>query len=100
MYKDFVYSNTEEEYERIKKFLTCVQVVSGYDNNWDVSRLNWWRYSYHAQKDVSFFRENAHYWADGNGEVTGLFISEYGKNDFLCCPIPAPPACWGNGTLG
>ena len=88
MNKDYIYNNTDEEYTRVKAFLTRVQVIPGYDNNWDVGRLNWWRYNIHSQKDTAFFQENAHYWADERGEVTGLFISEYGRNDFFALAAP------------
>ena len=91
MTKNFPYSNTEEEYDKVKEFLTRVQDLPDYDDNWDVSRFNWWRYSCHSQKEVSFFRENAHVWADGEENVVGLSISEYGNNDFFALADPAYP---------
>ena len=106
MIKDYIYNNTDEEYARIKEFLMRVQVISGYDNNWDVGRLNWWRYNVHSQKEVDFFRENAHYWADERGTVTGLFISEYGRNDFFAMAAPGYPGLleeiitWGERSWG
>ncbi len=85
------YANSDKEFYNIVKFLTYVQSIPGYDNNWDVSRINWWRYSYHAQKDREWFNQNAHYWENDKGEVVGLFISEYGRNDFFALADPAYP---------
>jgi ribosomal protein S18 acetylase RimI-like enzyme len=45
----------------------------------------------HAEKDVDFFRANAHYWRTETDQVVGLFISEYGGDDFFILVPPKFP---------
>lgn len=85
---DYPYKNTDLEFERIKKFLTELQYFENHDNNWDPSRFDWWRYSYHHDKEEEFFVGNAHHWTLETGEIVGLAISEYGKNDIFIIVHP------------
>ncbi|MBI9013233.1 MAG: GNAT family N-acetyltransferase [Clostridiales bacterium] len=87
-YLDFKYKNKDTEFKQIKAFLTDLQYFENHDNNWDPSRLDWWRYSYHHDKDEDFFVKNAHYWTTTTGEIVGLAISEYGKNDIFIIVHP------------
>jgi ribosomal protein S18 acetylase RimI-like enzyme len=87
-YLDCDYKNTDTEIKLIKAFLTDLQSYENHDNNWDPSRLDWWRYSYHHDKDETFFIDNAHYWTLLSGEIVGLAISEYGKNDIFIIVHP------------
>ena len=87
-YLDFEYKNKDTEFKQIKAFLTDLQYFDGHDDNWDPSRFDWWRYSYHHDKDEAFFIKNAHYWTLTTGEIVGLAISEYGKNDVFIIVHP------------
>ncbi len=82
-----VFKNDEAEYNRIRDFLIRVYKHPNFDNCWDPGRLDWWRYNYHAEKEVEFFMKNAHYWMDGE-KIVGLMISEYGRNDFFIIADP------------
>lgn len=79
--KELSYSNTDEQYFNIIKFLKKLNRI---DQNllWDPGRMNFWRHSVHGRKlkNDSFFKENVKIWCDKN-EIVGLCISEYGKND-------------------
>jgi len=59
------------------------------DNNWDPGRMDWWRYNVHSEKGVDFFQANAHYWKTETDQIVGLFISEYGKDDFFIVVHPS-----------
>jgi len=85
---DKQFTNTEKEYSEIKDFLERMKEIRDFDDCWDPGRMDWWRYNYHAEKLVDFFMENTHYWKDGD-KVIGLFISEYGKNDFFAVADPS-----------
>ena len=50
--------------------------------------MDYWRYNVHAEKGVDFFQANAHYWKTETDQVVGLFISEYGKDDFFIVVHP------------
>jgi hypothetical protein len=45
--------------------------------------MDWWRYNVHAEKEVDFFQANAHHWKTETDQVVGLFISDYGGDDFF-----------------
>jgi len=45
--------------------------------------MDWWRYNVHAEKDADFFRAHAHCGITDTERVVGLFISEYGGDDFF-----------------
>ncbi|MFK7802072.1 MAG: GNAT family N-acetyltransferase [Anaerolineae bacterium] len=80
---DYPFSNTDAEYSLIKELLLEVEKHPEFDNNWDPGRMDWWRYNSHVEKEVDFFQANAHYWKMETGQVVGLFISEYSKDDFF-----------------
>jgi ribosomal protein S18 acetylase RimI-like enzyme len=82
-FTDYPFTNTDTEYNQIKTLLLDIENHPDMDNNWDPGRMDWWRYNYHAEKDVHFFQANAHYWKTETGQVVALFISEYGKDDFF-----------------
>lgn len=77
------FTNGDAEYELIKALLLEIETHPDVDNNWDPGRMDWWRYNIHAEKDADFFRANAHYWKTDADQVVGLFISEYGRDDFF-----------------
>ncbi|MCA9931291.1 MAG: GNAT family N-acetyltransferase [Anaerolineales bacterium] len=85
---DYPFTNSNSEYNLIKKLLLEIETYPDVDNNWDPGRMDWWRYNYHAEKGVEFFQANAHYWKTETGQVVGLFISEYGRNDFFIVVHP------------
>ena len=87
---DRSFTNSDAEYNLIKEFLLSVETYPDFDNNWEPGRMDGWRYSVHAGKEADFFRANAHYWQTKVGRVVGLFISEYGENDFF---ILVHPSC-------
>lgn len=105
-YLDFEYRNLDSEFEKVKSFLTELQYFENHDNNWDPSRFDWWRYSYHHDKAEAFFIKNAHYWTLQDGEVVALAISEYGENDLFMIVHPKHKALyesvidWAINTFG
>ena len=88
---DHSFTNSDGEHDSIKDFLLKVETYPDFDNNWDPGRMDWWRYSVHPEKEVDFFKANAHYWKTETGQVVGLFISEYGRNDFFVVAHPDFP---------
>lgn len=88
---DYPFTNNDTEYTLIKELLLEVENYPAMDNNWDPGRMDWWRYNYHAEKGIDFFQSNAHYWKTETDQVVGLFISEYGKDDFF---IVVHPSFW------
>jgi len=88
---DYSFTNNDTEYNLIKELLLEVEIHPEIDNNWEPGRMDGWRYSAHAQKGIDFFQANAHYWKTETGQVVGLFISEYAKDDFF---IVAHPSYW------
>lgn len=85
---DHSFANRDAEYDLIKEFLLQVQTYPAVDDNWDPGRMDWWRYNVHARKAVDFFQANAHYWKTEANQVVGLFISEYGDDDFFLLVHP------------
>jgi len=88
---DCSFTNSDPEYNLIKELLLEVEIYPEIDNNWAPGRMDWWRYNVHAEKGVDFFQANAHYWKTETDQVVGLFISEYGKDDFF---IVVHPSFW------
>jgi ribosomal protein S18 acetylase RimI-like enzyme len=88
---DCSFTNGDTEYNLIKELLLEVETYPDIDNNWDPLRMDWWRYNLHAEKAVEFFQANAHYWKTETEQIVGLFISEYGKDDFF---IVVHPGFW------
>jgi ribosomal protein S18 acetylase RimI-like enzyme len=88
---DCSFTNNDTEYTLIKELLLEVESYPDIDNNWEPGRMDWWRYNYHAEKGVDFFQANAHYWKTETDQIVGLFISEYGKDDFF---IVVHPSFW------
>ena len=88
---DYPFANTDAEYNLIKELLLEIETYPEMDNNWDPGRMDWWRYNYHAEKEIEFFQTNAHYWKTETDQVVGLFISEYGEDDFF---IVVHPRFW------
>lgn len=82
------FKNDDATYHRIKDLLLAIESYPDMDNNWDPGRMDWWRYNYHADRGIEFFEENTHYWKTDDGQVVGLFISEYGKDDFFIVVHP------------
>ena len=82
------FTNHDAEYKLIKELLLEIEAYPDMDNNWDPGRMDWWRYNYHAEKGLDFFQANAHYWQTETNQVVGLFISEYGRNDFFIVVHP------------
>ena len=85
---DHAFTNSDADYNLVKALLLEIDTYPDADNNWDSGRMDWWRYNYHAEKGVDFFFVNAHYWKTETDQVIGLFISEYGKNDFFIVVHP------------
>ena len=85
--RDFDYLNTDEQYNDIRELIMNIPDEYGIKLNWDVGRLDWWRYYSHASKDIEFFKSCAHVWKDGKKTI-GLFISEYNRNDFFIVVHP------------
>ena len=88
---DYSFTNNDTEYNLIKELLREVEIYPDMDNNWNPGRMDYWRYNAHAEKGVDFFQANAHYWKTEMNQVVGLFISEYGKDDFF---IVVHPSFW------
>ena len=88
---DHSFTNNDTEYNLIKELLLDLETYPEIDNNWEPGRMDWWRYNVHAEKGIDFFQANAHYWKTETDQVVGLFISEYGKNDFF---IVVHPSFW------
>jgi ribosomal protein S18 acetylase RimI-like enzyme len=88
---DYSFTNNDTEYNLIKELLREVEIYPDMDNNWNPGRMDWWRYNVHAEKGLDFFQANAHYWKTEMNQVVGLFISEYGKDDFF---IVVHPSFW------
>ena len=102
------FTNSDTEYSLIKRFLLELENFPEVDNNWDPGRMDWWRYNVHAEKEMDFFKANARYWKTAAGSVVGLFVSEYGGNDFFVRVHPRAPEllatilnwavqCWARG---
>lgn len=89
---DCSFTNSDAEYRLIKGLLLEVEGFPEVDNNWEPGRMDGWRYSVHVEKGVDFFEANAHYWRTETDQVVGLFISEYGRDDFF---IVVHPGFWG-----
>lgn len=85
---DHSYTNDDAEYDLIKALLLEVENCPDMDNCWEPGRMDIWRYNYHADKSADFFETNAHYWKTEAELVVGLFISEYGRNDFFIVVHP------------
>ena len=85
---DRLFNNEDDEYNRIKDLLLEIETCPDVDNNWDPGRMDWWRYNIHIEKEPEFFSANAHYWETETGRVVGLFISEYGEDDFFIVMHP------------
>lgn len=85
---DSPFTNNDTEYNLIKELLLEIENHPDMDNRWDPGSMDWWRYNYHAEKGVDFFQANAHYWKTETDQVVGLFISEYGKDDFFIVVHP------------
>lgn len=88
---DHAFTNRDREYNLIKELLLEIEAHPEVDNNWDPGRMDWWRYNIHAEKGIDFFQTNAHYWKTEADQVVGLFISEYGRDDFF---IVVHPSFW------
>ncbi len=88
---DCSFTNSDAEYNLLKEFLLEVETHPDMDNNWDPGRMDYWRYNVHSEKGVDFFQANAHYWKTEADQVVGLFISEYGRDDFF---IVVHPSFW------
>jgi ribosomal protein S18 acetylase RimI-like enzyme len=86
---DFSFTNNDTEYNLIKKLLLEIENHPDIDNSWEPGRMDWWRYNAHAEKGVDFFQANAHYWKTETDQIVGLFISEYGKDDFFIVVHPS-----------
>ena len=86
---DMVYGNTDEEYQEICEFLDALSTQDPF-MLWESGRMNFWRYSVHANKDPRdrFFRDNVHVWRADDRGIVGLCISEYGKNDLFIEVLP------------
>ena len=85
---DYSFTNNDTEYNLIKELLLEIETYPDIDNNWDPGRMDYWLYNVHAEKGVDFFQANAHYWKTETDQVVGLFISEYGKDDFFIVVHP------------
>ncbi len=92
---DHAFENSDAQYEQIKQLLLEIETHPEIDNNWDPGRMDWWRYNYHADKPVDFFRSNARFWRTATDRVVGLFISEYGRDDFFLVTHPDADQCFG-----
>ncbi|MEM8531550.1 MAG: GNAT family N-acetyltransferase [Chloroflexota bacterium] len=88
---DYSFTNNDTEYQLIKELLLEVETYPDIDNNWEPGRMDYWRYNVHAEKEVDFFQTNARYWKTETDQVVGLFISEYGRDDFF---IVVHPSFW------
>jgi len=88
---DHSFTNSDTEYNLIKEFLLKVETYPDFDNNWNPGRMDWWRYNVHSEKGADFFQANAHYWKTETDQVVGLFISEYGGDDFFILVHPNFP---------
>ena len=103
---DHPFTNSDREYDLIMAFLSEITAYPDLDHSWDAGRMNWWRYNVHAEKGMEFFKANAHYWITNTDRVVGLFISEYGGDDFFVVVHPdfsalLPEALnWGVGVWG
>lgn len=78
------YHNTDREYREICAFLDALTTLDPH-MLWESGRMSIWRHTLHAAKpqDDSFFRDNARVWRTETGEVVGLCISEYGRDDLF-----------------
>ncbi len=85
---DCSFTNSDTEYNLIKELLLEVENYPDIDNNWEPGRMDGWRYNTHVEKGVDFFTTHAHYWKTETDQVVGLFISEYGKDDFFIVVHP------------
>lgn len=85
---DHPFTNENAEYDLIKALILEIEKHPDIDNNWEPGRMDGWRYSAHAEKGIDFFSANAHYWKNEVGDAVGLFISEYGRDDFFIVVHP------------
>ncbi len=85
---DHPFTNTDAEYDLIKALLLEVENHPEMDNCWEPGRMDIWRYNVHAEKGTEFFEANVHYWKTDAEQVIGLFITEYGRNDFFIVVHP------------
>jgi ribosomal protein S18 acetylase RimI-like enzyme len=79
---DYSFTNSDTEYNLIKELLLEIETYPDIDNSWNPGRMDWWRYNVHSEKGTDFFQANAHYWKTET-KVVGLFISEYGNDEFF-----------------
>ena len=86
--QDYAFDNSDSEYRLIRDLLLHIETRSDVDNSWDPGRMDWWRYNYHADKGADFFRSNVRYWKNDRDQVVGLFVSEYGDDDFFIVTHP------------
>lgn len=82
------FTNSDAEYALLKELLLTIEAHPEMDNNWEPNRMDFWRYNYHVEKELAFFEANAHYWQTETNQVVGLFISEYGEDDFFIVVHP------------
>jgi ribosomal protein S18 acetylase RimI-like enzyme len=85
---DSSFTNSNTDYDLIKELLLEIENHPDMDNRWDPGSMDWWRYNYHAEKGIDFFQANAHYWKTETDQVVGLFISEFGNDDFFIVVHP------------
>ena len=73
----------EDDFDKVMTFLDKIRPRNKY-LLWESGRMNFWKSSLHGNKEPSdpFFRKNVKLWKSSE-ELVGLFISEYGKNDFF-----------------
>lgn len=77
------FTNNDAEYHLLKQLLLEIEKHPEIDNNWDLGRMDFWRYNAHADKELDFFQKHVHYWKTDTNQVVALFVSEYGKDDFF-----------------
>lgn len=82
--RDMAYTNSDEEYHEICDYLDVLSTRDPF-MYWESGRMNFWRHGVHGNKEPHdhFFSDNVHVWRAEDHTIVGLFISEYGKNDFF-----------------
>ena len=85
---DHAFTNDDAEFNLIKALLLEVENHPDMDNCWEPGRMDIWRYNLHAEKGADFFETNARYWKNEANQVVGLFITEYGGDDFFIVVHP------------
>ena len=85
---DYAFTNDDAEYALIKALLLTVENHPEMDNCWEPGRMDIWRYNVHAEKSADFFKANVRYWKTETNQVVGLFITEYGGNNFFIVVHP------------